>query len=101
MLNVPLKSSRNIPNSKSCVDYPGKSGLMDDMDHFDKTRELMVKAMICLEDALGDGLPAQAPSSDTKQVGVGIVAFKNRMDEAYCFIAQAEEALKRVERDGG
>jgi len=52
----------------------------------------MVEAMICLKDALGDGRPAQAPSSGIKQVAEGIVAFKARMAEALGFVARAEKS---------
>jgi len=71
---------------------------MSGMDHLDKARELMVKAMICLEDALEDGLPAQAPSSDARQVADGIVAFKSRVDGALGFVARAENTLRLAER---
>ena len=70
------------------------------MDHLDKARELMVEAMVCLEDALLDGLPAQSPRSDAGQVADGIVVFRARMDEALGFVSRAENVLKLAERNG-
>jgi len=85
---------------KSCVDWCQELRLLSGMDRLDKAREHMVEAMVCLEGALGDGLPAQAPSSDVDQVAGGIVAFRARVDEALGFVSRAEEALKLAERDG-
>lgn len=70
------------------------------MDHLDQTRELMVEAMACLEDALGDGLPAQAPSSDVEQVVGGIAVFRAWVDEALGFVFRAEDPLKSAAREG-
>ena len=71
------------------------------MDHLDKAKEQIVKAMGALEDALVDGLPAQAPRSDIDQVRDGISVFKQRINEARAFVGKAEAALERAMRGDG
>jgi len=70
------------------------------MDHLDKARVHIVKAMGALENALSDGLPAQSPRSNAVQVESGIEVFKRRIDEALSFVAKAEAALDRAKTRG-
>ncbi|HIK64591.1 MAG TPA: hypothetical protein EYG02_06120 [Henriciella marina] len=51
---------------------------MADMDELDPIRELVVEAMAELEQALVDGLPAQAPSSGEQDIKRGLRPSRRR-----------------------
>lgn len=71
------------------------------MDHLDEAKAHVVKAMMALENALTEALPAQAPNSNVKQVRLGILRMKQIMREATKHLSDAETALKRLSNDGG
>ena len=67
-----------------------------DMDYLDEAKVRVVDAMKALEDALTEGLPAQAPRSDADEVRQGILQMKRRIQEASERLSDAEAALKRL-----
>lgn len=71
------------------------------MDHLDEAKAHVVNAMMALENALTEALPAQAPSSNAKQVRLGILRMKQAMREAKEQLLDAEAALTRLNGDGG
>jgi hypothetical protein len=71
------------------------------MDHLDEAKAHVVKAMMALETALTEALPAQAPNSNAEQVRLGISRMKQTMREATEKLLDAEAALKRLNSDGG
>lgn len=71
------------------------------MDHLDEAKAHVVNAMIALENALTEALPAQAPSSNAEQVRLGILRMKQTMREATEQLTDAEAALTRLNGDGG
>jgi len=71
------------------------------MDHLDKAKERIAEAMGALEDALIDGLLAQAPNSNFEQVEAGTTILKQQIEEALAFVAQADVALEHAKQGGG
>ncbi|MEQ8558114.1 MAG: hypothetical protein RIB03_07320, partial [Henriciella sp.] len=63
------------------------------MDKLDPIRELVVEAMAELEQALIDGLPAQAPKSGRQEIKLGLAAFKERIENALRTVEVAERRL--------
>ncbi|MCR9195151.1 MAG: hypothetical protein NXH88_10480 [Hyphomonas sp.] len=66
------------------------------MDYLDEAKVRVVDAMNALEDALTEGLPAQAPRSDAGEVRQGILQMKRCILEASDRLSDAESALKRL-----
>ena len=64
-----------------------------DMDELDPIRELVVVAMAELEQALVDGLTAQAPSSGEQDIKRGLASLKTRLEAAYRKVESAERQL--------
>lgn len=71
------------------------------MDHLDEAKSHVVNAMIALEDALTEALPAQDPSSETSRVRSGIAQMKRRMRQATEHLSDVEAALTQLKDDGG
>lgn len=71
------------------------------MDHLDEAKAHVVKAMMALENALTEALPAQAPNSNAEQVRLGILEMKQTMREATKQLSDAEASLTRLNGDGG
>lgn len=65
-----------------------------DMDYLDESKVRVVAAMKALEDALTEGLPAQAPRSDADEVRRGILQMRRRIQEASERLFEAEALLK-------
>lgn len=63
------------------------------MDELDPIRELVVEAMAELEQALMDGLPAQAPRSGRREIETALKALSGRVEAAVRKIEMAEERL--------
>ena len=63
------------------------------MDELDPIRELVVEAMAELEQALIDGLPAQAPKSGRLEIKRGLAALKDRIENAARRLEVAERLL--------
>jgi len=95
MLGTGAKSS---DCRKSCVDTSRSAWLGVGMDELDPVRELVVEAMAELEQALIDGLPAQAPKSDCDDVCVGLSTFKSRIRAALRKADLAEYQLKKFRK---
>jgi hypothetical protein len=66
------------------------------MDELDPIRELVVEAMAELEQALVDGLSAQAPRSGTQGIKLGLAALKRRIEVASRKVEEAERRLSDV-----
>lgn len=69
---------------------------MADMDELDPIRELVVEAMAELEQALVDGLSAQAPRSGKQDIKLGLAALKRRIEVASRKVEEAERRLSDV-----
>lgn len=63
------------------------------MDKLDPIRELVVEAMAELEQALIDGLPAQAPKSGRQEIKFGLAEIKERIENALRTVEVAERRL--------
>lgn len=71
------------------------------MDHLDTAKQHVVNAMIAMEDALTEALPAQDPASDSARVGQGISEMRCRIKAATTHLSNAENSLKQLDRDEG
>ncbi len=69
---------------------------MADMDELDPIRALVVEAMAELEQALVDGLPAQAPASGKREIALSLAALRERIENAVRKIEKAESLLSAV-----
>lgn len=69
---------------------------MADMDELDPIRELVVEAMAELEQALVDGLAAQAPGSVKLDIEGGMIALRTRITRACLKIDVAEMLLEKM-----
>lgn len=67
------------------------------MDHLDTAKQHVVNAMIALEEALTEALPAQDPASDAAQVRMGIAKVKRHMRTATLQLSDAENSLERLD----
>jgi hypothetical protein len=93
MLGVIEKSTRD---HKSCVDSMAEHRQARGMDEFDPIREVVVEAMTELEQALVDGLPAQAPRSSREDIAGGLIAIRARAEAALVKIERAQALLLDV-----
>lgn len=66
------------------------------MDELDPIRELVVQALAELEQALVDGLPAQAPQSGGLEIELGIQALLARLESAQRKAKEAQHRMMRV-----
>ena len=66
------------------------------MDDLDTAREHVVQAIACMEDAISEALPAQAPASGRDEIVGGVVAAKLKLEEVMRWLARAERALEDV-----
>ena len=69
------------------------------MDDLDPAREHVVQAIACMEDAISEALPAQAPASGRDEIADGIAAARRKLEEALRWLARAEDALRRTDLD--
>ena len=67
-----------------------------DMEELDPIRELVVEAMAELEQALVDGLPAQAPGSGRLDIEEGMIALRTRITRACLKIDIAKMLLEKM-----
>ena len=93
MLDTKEKSSRE---AKSCVDFRTRRPRHGRMDDLDTAREHVVQAIACMEDAISEALPAQAPTSGRDEIASGVVAARRKIEEVMRWLARAESALEDV-----
>ena len=68
-----------------------------DMDELDPIRELVVEAIVELEQGLVDGLPAQAPGSGKREIELGLGVLKERIENAARRVSEAQRRLSDVD----
>lgn len=69
---------------------------MAEMNELEIVRELVVEAMVELEQALIDGQPAQAPASGKREIALSLAALRERIENAVRKIEKAESLLSAV-----
>ena len=69
------------------------------MDDLDTAREHVVQAIACMEDAISEALPAQAPTSGRDEIASGIASAKRKLEEAMSWLTRAEDVLRLTDLD--